>query len=202
MFKKSLIAATVAIASQAAHAIELTDFMDPNTSYDEAYVDFSATANSGNQDQASYSSFLDGFYNKRISTERQVWGFSVDANADAARGPTEGDDSVTDFGYSLRANTDVYFSRIREKMFYFGAGSFAHQDSAVDDNIGVTAGIGYGRVWNATPLAKALRVQEALSGYGLMTKSMDDEQLLALAAIIGREDEYRSKQGDDEYKGA
>jgi hypothetical protein len=140
-------------------------------------------------------------YNKRSSTDRQVWGFNADANANASRGPNEGDDTLSDIGYSLRANTDVYFSRENDKLFYFAAGSFAHQDSAVDDNLGVTVGIGYGRVWNATALAKALRVQEALGGYALLTRVMSDDELLALAAIIGLEDEYRTKHGVDEYKG-
>lgn len=201
MFKKSLIAMAILSCASTSNAIELTDFMDPNTAYDEAFIDFSATANSGNQDQASYSTFLDGFYNKRNSTERQVWGVAVDGNADASRGPNDGDESASDFGYSVRANTDVYFSRTREKLFYFGAGSFAHQDSAIDDNLGVTVGLGYGRVWNATPLAKVLRLQEALSGYALMSREMSDDELLALAAIIGREDEYRTEHGVDEYKG-
>ena len=93
-------------------------------------------------------------------------------------------------------------SAVRIQTVSFGAGSYAHQDSAIDDNIGVTVGLGYGRVWNATALAKALRIQEALNGYGLLSSDMNDSDLLALAAIIAREDEYRSKGGPDEYKGA
>jgi len=201
MLRKTLLSTGVLLIVPVAYAIELTDFKDPNTAFDEAYVDFSATANSGNQDQASYSSFLDGFYNKRNSTERQVWSLGVDANALSSRGPNEGDDSVSDFGFGVRANTDVYFSETREKLFYFGAGSFAHQDSAIDDNIGVTVGLGYGRVWNATPLAKALRLQESLMGYSLLNREMSDDELLGLAEIIGREEEYRVEHGIDEYKG-
>ncbi len=202
MFKKSIITTTVLLATSTAQAIELTDFKDPNTAFDEAYVDFNANVNSGNQDQASYSSLLNGFYNKRNSTERQVWGFSVDGFSDASRGPNDGDESVTDFGFGARANTDVYFSSTNDKLFYFGAGSFEHQDSAVDDNIGITVGLGYGRVWNATPLAKALRIQEALSGHGLMSAQLSDEALLELAAIIGRQDEYIARAGVSDYKGA
>jgi len=200
MFKKSIIIVAIMTITQSVNAIELTDFKDPDTAFDEAYIDFSATANSGNQDQASYSSLLDGFYTKRNSSQRQVWGYTVDGNSNASRGPNDGDESQSDFGFSARVNTDVYFSAAREKLFYFGAGSYAHQDSAIDDNIGVTVGLGYGRIWNATPLAKALRVQEALSGYGLLAKQMSDSELLALAAIIGKEDQYVSQQGADEYK--
>jgi len=201
MFKRTAVVVAFLASTSTTQAIELTDFMDPNTSFDEAYVDFSANANSGNQDQTSYSTFLDAFYNKRNSTERQVWGFGIDGNADASRGPNQDDDSESDFGFSARANTDVYFSRTQEKLFYFGAGSYAHQDSAIDDNIGVTVGLGYGRVWNATPLAKALRIQESLRSHGLLSADLSDEDLLALAAIIGREDEYRVEGGVDEYKG-
>lgn len=178
-----------------------TDYKDPNTAFDEAYVDFSATANSGNQDQASYSTLLDAFYNKRISTDRSVWSLRIDGNADASRGPSEADTSVSDFGFSVRANADMYFSEQYEKLFYFGAGNYAHQDSAIDDTIGVTVGLGYGRVWNATSLAKALRIQDKLNKYGLLAADMSDSVLLQLAAIIGREEEYRIKNGTEEYKG-
>jgi len=201
MFKKTLIAMSIATAATNAYAIDLTQYTEPNTAFDEAYVDFSATANSGNQDQASYDAFLNGFYNKRKSTEKQVWNYVVDGNADISRGPSEGDGSVSDFGFGVGASTDVYFSETREKLFYFGAGSFAHQDSAVDDNIGITVGIGYGRVWNATPLAKAIRIQEALGVYGLLAKDMSDDELLTLASVIGREEEYRTIHGADEFKG-
>ncbi len=133
MVKKSLITVAARATGSVAHGIELTDFMDPNTAYDDAYVDSSATANSGNQDQLSYSTFLDGFYNKRRGTQRQVWSLGTDANALASRGPSQCDDLV--------------------------------------------------------------------SGYGLMARSMSDDELLALAAIIGREEVYGAKYGFDDYKG-
>lgn len=201
MIRQYTIATAVLSLTTMANAIELTDFREPNTSFDEAYVDFSANANSGNQDQTSYNAFLSAFYNKRTSTEKRVWGFGIDGNGEASRGPGEDDDSESDFGFSASANTDTYFSEQNEKVFYFAAGSYAHQDSAIDDNIGVTVGLGYGRVWNATPLAKALRIQEALNGYGLLSSDMSDQELLALAAIIGLEDEYRSRNGPDEFRG-
>jgi hypothetical protein len=61
MYKKSLVAIAMALVVPKVNAIELREFMDPNTAFDEAYVGFNATANSGNQDQASYSTFLDGY---------------------------------------------------------------------------------------------------------------------------------------------
>lgn len=201
MFKKSILSLTILSTASLAHAIELTDYKNVDTAFDEAYLDLSASASSGNQDQTSYNVFSSAFYNKRESEERRVWGFHADGFSKAVRGPNEGDKSESDFGLNLTANTDVYFSRTREMLFYFGAASYAHQDSAIDDNIGATVGIGYGRSWNATPLAKALRVQESLESYGLLSGSLSDDDLIALAAVIGREDEYKATHGADEYKG-
>ncbi len=182
-------------------AIELTDFTDPDTAFDEAYVDFNANANSGNQDQTSYDALLTGFYNKRDSTAKRVIGLRVDGNLDASRGPNADDESADDFGFSVGVSRDDYFSETNDALFYFVSGEFAHQDSAIDDNLGVTAGVGYGRVWNATPLAKALRIQEALSSRALMASDLNDDSLMQLAAIIGRESEYRSREGADDYRG-
>ncbi|MGQ7844151.1 hypothetical protein ACUNV4_06730 [Granulosicoccus sp. 3-233] len=182
-------------------AIELTDFTDPDTAFDEAYVDFNANANSGNQDQTSYDALLTGFYNKRDSSAARVIGLRVDGNLDASRGPNATDESVDDFGFSVAASRDAYFSETNDALFYFVSGDFAHQDSAVDDNLGVTTGVGYGRVWNATPLAKALRIQEALESRSLLRSELSDDSLMQLAAIIGRESEYRSREGASEYRG-
>ena len=185
-----------------AQGIELTDFTDPDTAFDEAYVDFNANANSGNQDQTSYSALLSGFYNKRDSSSDRVIGLSIDGNMDASRGPNADDESVDDFGFSVGVSRDDYFSESNDALFYFVGGEFSHQDSAIDDNLGVAVGLGYGRVWNATPLAKALRIQEALGSRGLLVSDLSDESLLQLAAIIGRESEYRSREGADDYRGA
>ncbi|NND92894.1 MAG: hypothetical protein HKN42_18705 [Granulosicoccus sp.] len=201
MKHQTFVLATLCASPGLATAIELTDFTDPNTAFDEAYVDFNANVNSGNQDQTSYDALLTGFYNKRDSTDKRVVGLRVDGNLDASRGPNAADDSVDDFGFSVRANRDAYFSETREKLFYFISGDYAHQDSAIDDNLGVSGGIGYGRVWNATPLAKALRIQEALLSHGLFTADMSDDALLALAAVIGREEEYQAREGFDVYRG-
>jgi len=200
--RKSAVAvsALLLLVTQAV-AIELTEYRDPNTEFDEAFIDFSANATDGNQGQASYDVLLNGFYNKRQSTEARVLNFRVDGNYDAARGPNDGDSTVDDYGFGLGIGADTYFNAVDE-WFWFGSGSFEHQQSAVDDNLGITVGIGYGRVWNATPLAKALRVQAALNSNGLLGSELDDDTLRALADIIGREDEYRARDGQANYRGS
>ena len=125
----------------------------------------------------------------------------MDGNVSAARGSTEGASSIVDNGFSISGSADVYFSQNTPKLFYFGEGSYAFQRSAVDDAIGLTVGLGYGRVYNATSLAKALQIQNTLNENALLTSDLSDDALLSLAAIIAREDEFRSELGADDYKG-
>jgi len=197
---QSILLAAMCCSSTLASAIELTDYTEPNSAFDEAYINFNANASSGNQDQSSYNALLNGFYNKRDSNRQRVLGLRIDGNFDASRGPNSGDESVDDFGFSIGGNRDAYFSEQNDKLFYFLSGEYAHQDRAIDDNIGFTAGIGYGRVWNATPLAKALRVQHALGSHGLLNGEIKDGTLRELAEVIAKEDEYRAREGADTYR--
>lgn len=192
---------SLGMASPYASALELTDFTDPDTEYDEAYIDFNANANDGNQDQVSYDALLNGFYNRQESTRERVLNYRFDANYDASRGPNEDDETQDDYGAGIGINADTYFSDRNDKLFWFGAADYAFQDSAEDDNAGFTVGVGYGRVWNATPLAKALRIQQSLQEYGQLTGDMSDEAAGELANIIAREDEYRAREGADTYRG-
>lgn len=192
---------SLGMVSPAAMAIELTDFTDPNTEYDEAYIDFTANANDGNQDQISYDALLNGFYNRQESTDTQVLNYRFDANYDASRGPNSDDETQDDYGASFGINADNYFSDSNDKLFWFGSAEYGFQDSAEDDNAGFTVGVGYGRVWNATPLAKALRIQQSLQDNGQLSGELSDEAAGELANIIAREDEYRAREGLDTYKG-
>lgn len=193
--------AAAGLLAQPALAVELTDFTDPDTTYDEAYVDFTADANDGNQDQVSYDALLNGFYNRQESTRDRVLNYRFDANYDASRGPNSDDETQDDYGAGFSITADTYFSESNERLFWFGAADYAFQDSAEDDNAGFTIGIGYGRVWNATALAKALRIQQSLQEYGQLNGELDDEATLEIAALIARENEYRAQEGLDTYRG-
>ena len=201
VFRVSAMTVAGLAVSGLAQAIELTDYRDPNTTFDEAFVDFTANAQSGNQDQTSFNALFDAFYNARRSSDERVLAYRFDGFANASRGPNETDRSVDDNGLGAAVTLDQYFGGANDETFWFAAGDYAYRDSAVDDAIGVTAGVGYGRVWNATSLAKALRIQEVLSDIGVEVDSLADADLTALADIIAREAEYRSRDGADDYRG-
>lgn len=194
--------AALTLPAASVQALELTDFTDPNTEYDEAYVNFNASANDGNQDQASYNALLSAFYNRQQSTDQRVFNFNTNGAYTANRGQNEGDKTVDDLRFALGASADTYLGDANDEMFWFGSGDYAYQESAEDDRVGFTVGVGYGRVWNATPLAKALRVQAALQKNQVVPADISDEALLALSDIIAKEDEYRSREGADTYRGS
>ncbi|PID63929.1 MAG: hypothetical protein CSB44_00205 [Gammaproteobacteria bacterium] len=205
MFKNG-IKCTLGVAAVAtscvASAIELTDYTNTDTAFQEAYVDLTANANAGNQDQESFSTNLDLNYDRRNSTADNVWGLTSSGYHSAARGPNDGDHTDSVYGLNLGINTDRYIRPEKDNLFWFGAASYAHQNEAVDDSIGVTVGLGYGRVWNATPLAKAIRIADKLSADGQLNGEVPDEVLLELAGVIAKESEYRSIHGPDTFKGA
>lgn len=185
-----------------AQSVELTEFRDPNIGFEEAFVDFNASAQNGNQDQTSYSALADGFYNHRDNSAERVLGYRIDGFVDAERGPNEGDDAEDDFGIGGTVSLDQYLGGVPDEMFWFVQGDYEYRDTAEDDALGATVGVGYGRVWTATPLARALRIQEELSAIGLDLGDLTNEQLLGLSEIVAREDEYRARDGEDEYRGA
>jgi len=112
--------------------------------------------------------------------------------------PTESSD---DWQAVAEGVVDTYFHQSQyPKAFWFGQGKFVHQDSLPDDDISATIGLGYGRVYNATPLAKVIRIVEELNEEGLLTGPVPDSVALETAEIIDRIEEFKSKFGADDYK--
>ncbi|MBT5714556.1 hypothetical protein HOI71_26145, partial [Candidatus Poribacteria bacterium] len=67
-----------------------------------------------------------------------------------------------------------------------------------DDRIDAVAvlGVGFGRFINATPLAKAVRMEEWLLESGLLLDDLPAETLIELAQVIQREGEFRDRHGE------
>ena len=106
-----------------------------------------------------------------------------------------------DWQLSLEGVVDNYFHQSRwPQAFWFGQGIYRTQDSLPDDELAATVGLGYGRVYNATPLAKVIRIVEELNEEGLLTGPIPDSVALETAEIIDREQEFISRFGEDDYK--
>jgi len=71
-------------------------------------------------------------------------------------------------------------------LFTYGAMEAAWDTANLQPGLEAQAGLGYGRFYNVTPLAKALRLETFLLAQGFLASPLPDEELLALAKAIGQ----------------
>jgi len=215
---KTLLAVAIAAAPMMASAVELEDYLVANSSYDDAYVSGGLSVNdpAGDADtaQVGYNYNINADYNKVFSTLPRSWSYTLGLSARGDKSSTRNDptalpgsleatqgDDTNDWSASAEGVVDNYFHQSQyPKAFWFGQGSYVTQDSLPDDSIGVSVGLGYGRVYNATPLAKVIRIVEELNEEGLLTGPIPDSVALETAEIIDREAEFISKFGIDDYQ--
>lgn len=188
-----------ALLPAASQAIQLTDYTVVDSTFEEAFLLGQFNAHDGNQDQVSYNLTLEGDYEYNFTSQMRNWRLLADGIADVSRGGTDGDKSQENIIANATGNVDTYFNP-QSKSFWFGSGELGYIDDADDMFIKVGGGLGYGRVVNATPLAKVLRFEEELREHGVITGQLSDTDYLALARIIDKESEFRSQYGADEYK--
>lgn len=184
-------------------AIKLSDYTFPETFYQESYLSGNFSLDSGNQDQASYSGAFSGDYNINYGSLPFSWRLGVDSNVGFIQGPNDADESETGYNISAFTNADKYLGDI--PLFGYGSFDFGYRknmgfDDADDPYAKVGVGMGYGRVIDATVLAKAMRMVEDLNKYGVIAGNLSDNEYLELAKIIDKENEYKSKYGIVEYK--
>lgn len=206
MFRKlnPLLLVTTLLMPISTWAIELTDYTTVDSFYQEAFVNSQFNLRSGNQDQTSIDGNATGNYDITYSTLPFVWGIRGDGKLDINRGKNEGSSTEKGYDFLLHGNADKYFN---PEGLLLGYGSFdlgyrkpMGVDDADDPFAKIGGGVGYGRVINATPLADILRVMEELRKYGLLTKEPSDQIYLAMAAVVAKEEEYKSKYGFADYK--
>ena len=118
-----------------------------------------------------------------------------------------------DFGYSLdglaRVNlssiipssgigrinsTARYYSEREIPVYVFGEadGEAEISISASELQLDLRAGVGYGRFYDVTPLAKTLRFQAELMSIGILSEPLGDDVLMEIATEVGRQIEYES----------
>ncbi len=200
--KFSALAAGLVFAVSA-NAIEMTDYKLAESFYDESYVGMNFDLKNGNQDQTSYNGSFTGDYRAKYNSIPSAWDFNVDGKADVSRGGNDADDSEDNYIINANGHYDKYLESY-ENVFLYGSGELGLRKltgagSADDPFVKLGVGVGYGRMYNATPLAKTLRIADDLRDYGVISE-LDDDALLKLANVIDRESEFKSKHGLSEYK--
>lgn len=198
-----------ALSTTTVNAITLEDYVDPNSRYENAYINGSFRAANSAQnanDQTDEDAALVGDsanLNLNVNFER------VNSTLQRVRkiqgnigGSLEKDDIGTrdNIGADLSGSYDKYFEQ-NPNSFWFGGAAIDYLPNSVEElAANATLGLGYGRVINATPLAKALRLAEEFQRFALLEVYPNDQTMLEVAQIINLEQEYRSRLGEEEYR--
>ncbi len=185
-------------------AIEMSDYKVIEGTYNEAYLNGALTIEDGNQDQTSYNGHLDVNMKSIYTTAPYALEYGLTGNSDFSRDANKENDSEDGYDTTAYGRFDKYINN-DDTYFVYGSGDLGYRksqtaDSADDPFAKVGAGVGYGRMYDATPLAVAIRIVEDLKEYKIITKPVSDEGMIALAKVIDLQDEYESKYGFNDYK--
>ncbi len=158
---------------------------------------------SGNQDQANYNGSFGGNYDVNYKTSLFTWRLGVLADFDIYRGPNETDEQSESYGAYLNTNVDRYLGET--DFFNYGSLDIGYRklmaaEDADDPYVKLGVGAGYGRVINATVMAKAMRIVDELIKYNVISRKLSSDAYVELAQIIDKEPEYRATHGAIEYK--
>ena len=189
----------LALLAQPAAAIRLTDYLEPESRYEQAFLLGNFNSRSGNQDQTSYDLTLRANYEHNYSSLPRTWQLRLDGATDISRGAERGDEQQETSSANAHLNIDNYLAP-DSRRFWFGAADAGYLSDADDPFFKLGGGLGVGRVIDATPLAKVLRFEEELRAHGIVRGPISDATYLALARLVARQDEFRARYGEDEYK--
>ncbi|MEO8211182.1 MAG: hypothetical protein ABI840_11540 [bacterium] len=170
--------------------VKITDFNVPIStakqmliggSYNWAQTGDSVTTNQFN---------VNGAFNTFYTSLPFSWDFSVNASLSGKYADS------TRAAYNLAANINKYFTQ-RTSAFYFAGltSSYLRQSEFGRENrpeINVLGGLGYGRLVDATAMAKAIRIDEDLKRFAVTTAYMPKATMQEIAKIIDRESQYRT----------
>ena len=207
--KKSLVPISVLsasiLAAQGVNAqeasVSVTDYQEATSAYDELYL--RGTLNAGRSrtdDQNAYDLNLGINYDQVFASPDRDFRLRADGDTSVSRGGTAGDELDSRYDYSASATVDNYFNRGSSDAFWYGSLGIQGTDAFDSRQITGILGIGYGRVVNVTPMAKAIRVVEELMMRGQLTSEPPLAVYQRVANIIDREAEYQSRHGLAEYQ--
>ena len=184
-------------------SIDIRDYKFPESFFQEAYLRGDFTFRDGNQDQSSYDGSFGGNYNVNYNSLPFTWRLALDGAIDLKQGPMETDDSMQGYHIFINTNADRYLGET--DAFAYGAAEFGYRerlaaDEADDPYAKIGVGAGYGRIIDATVLARAIGIVDELLKYNVINRRLSDTAYIELAQIIDKESEYKAQYGGMEYK--
>lgn len=180
--------------------VSLSDYTEATSSYQDSYINGNLNVFDGREnEQTSYQGDLSFDYDQILSSPDVDTRLQVDALGAFERGGSAGDEAEETYSAQASYTRDKYFQPNSTGGFWYG-GATIGANSAFDNNAAsFVVGLGYGRVKNVTPMARAIRVVEALDERGFITRTPSVATYNEIANIVAIEDEYRSKYGARDY---
>ena len=201
--KKTLIALTVGSALMAiattSQAVSLYDYDQPTSAYEDAYVSGQFDMNSGNQERTSHNLDLYGNYQRVFSLPNRDVKVSADGAYHSNKSAKKGESTQEDYIGNAAVSVNNYFQPNSRGAFWYGDAATSVKKGAEDPYIKAGVGVGYGRIINVTPMARSIRLVEALHQKGLLSADLSTAEYNQVAHVIARESEYRSRHGGNDY---
>jgi hypothetical protein len=193
-----VIILTCIVGVAVAQNVSVTDYTVSSSFSDSLFIDpnYNLTIVSDNVaiNRGSIGMVYKTFY------ESLPLGYSIDATG---FGSFEKDSKTHEYRNRYSTNATVRFKKYMfNKRDLFGSVKFDGQFNKVYDHpaTNVTIGIGYGRFINATPLRKAVRMEDFLIKENVISDHLSKETILRLGHIIERQSEYEDKYGETYQK--
>ena len=209
----SVSVAIIAMSTSAVAEVTLYDYTEATSSYTDAYLNGQLNVSDGNfivQDangndtngngQTAYDANLTLNYDNVKSTPSRNLSTKFNADGSVSRSSTPGAGSVSNYLLNGSVTMDNYFRSGSKGAFWYGSGEAGIKKGQDKPFSKIGVGLGYGRVVNVTPMAKAIRLVEALQQQGALRSTPSKATYQTIANVIAREAEYQSKFGQAKYE--
>jgi len=201
--KKTLISTVIlaSVTSIANAQVSLHDYTEATSSYKDSYINGNLSLSNGREDdQTAYQGDLSIDYDQVFSSPSVNTRLQGDAIGSFERGGVAGDERNDSYSGEVSYTRDSYFQANSNAGFWFGSATLGANSAFDNRDARGVFGVGYGRVKNVTPMARAIRVVEALEERGFIVNAPTVETYNKVANIVAIEDEYRSKYGSRDYQ--
>ncbi|MDD5220443.1 MAG: hypothetical protein PHV11_07745 [Candidatus Bipolaricaulis sp.] len=182
------VALLLGVATAAA-AIGLCDYVSPETNLTDITFSFSYRYfNDAATPQVDASGGRAAIDFKQLYDSPDM-GYTI-----AANGAILLEDLTPSSGLGSAAGTFRYYLMDDAPLFGFGGLAATIASGQPKPGVNLTAGVGYGRFSDTTPMAKAFTIQDELAAAGTLSGELSEETLLAMADVIGQLAEYETVQ--------
>jgi hypothetical protein len=177
----------------------ILSYKEASSAYSDAYVTGHFNAADGNQERSNYDMDLAVDFEKVLSTPSRNIKYDFTASGTKSRSSKNGEEAKNTYQASGSATMDKYFRAGSRGAFWYGKGEVGAKKGQKKSFSKITAGLGYGRVVNVTPMARAIRVVAALRKNGSLATDPSNDTYQSIASIIAKEAQYRSQYGNKYY---